>query len=112
MTNPRSLFLPKLPELKEQCPSCPFRDGNDAEFGAIVQKFASLQAHRHIDGEDLRAETLVARARVKADVEQMGDFHCHCTAYDDEMNVKPLSEHRQCPGATRYFVEAGEGAAE
>lgn len=29
----RQLFLPKYRELAEQCASCPFKDGNDKEWG-------------------------------------------------------------------------------
>ena len=106
--NPRKLFLPKLREMPEQCASCPFREDNDEEFGKIIQKLLLMKERREYRGKDLRVQTLIARTNIKHEVRDHGEFHCHCSAYDDDMNVKPVHEHRQCPGATKFYVEAGE----
>jgi len=101
--NPRSLFRPKLPQLKEQCVSCPFRNGNDAEFDEIIKKLDP-----RLKGKKLRRTAFVARLRIRAEAETIGEFACHHTAYDSEMRLRPESERRQCPGATQVFVQAGE----
>ena len=106
--NPRDLWLPKLPELKDQCVSCPFRKGNDKEFAEILVKL-SLKHGRNPDvtpetpPEALRAAIEFSRKLVEHDVQKVGDFACHHTAYDENMNIKPVREHRQCPGATKYY---------
>ena len=96
----RELFRPKLPELKEQCPSCPFRDGNNAEFGAVVARL------RRSFGDDTPVTPFdIGYARIEGRKTAMltGDFVCHCTAYDKDGKLKPRTEHRQCPGATAMY---------
>lgn len=93
----RKLFRPKLSELKEQCPSCPFREGNDKEFGAICMSLASLHQ------EEYPAPLAVARRRIQEEVARFGDFICHCSAYNGDMSLKVTKENRQCPGATKWF---------
>lgn len=101
--NPRDLFLPKLPELAEQCPSCPFRSGNDLEFGEIIRKLCA-------SGNVKFSPAVVRRARasITDEAKHVGDFSCHHTAYRDDMSLKDVREHRQCPGATRAFKESGQ----
>lgn len=84
-----------------QCPSCPFAKGNDKEFGAVMTKLA--RAH----GEENPVPLSVSRAMVRMEISNMGgDFVCHFTAYNiDDMSLKPRTEHRQCPGATKWFKE-------
>lgn len=99
--NPRSLWLPKFKMLPEKCSSCPFRDGNDKEFGAIMQKLADSA------GIDAEVSVHESRGRIKAEVEHQGDFLCHGSVYDKKMGKRPQVEHRQCPGAADYFRAAG-----
>lgn len=100
--NPRKLWRPKMPMLKEPCASCPFRDGNDTEFLKIVRKLAASR------GRPAPQTPHEARGNIKAEAESRGDFACHHTVYDENMDVKPFETHKQCPGAAEYFVKAGE----
>jgi hypothetical protein len=43
----RKFWMPKRKELPSQCASCPFRTGNDAEFGVIVQRLKGAPAFIH-----------------------------------------------------------------
>jgi hypothetical protein len=97
------MFLPKLKELDEQCPSCPYRDGNNKEFGVIVNR---LRKRHGIPGAATSWQIGVARIEVRQTGLVTGDFVCHCTAYDQDMNLKPADQHRQCPGATKAFRES------
>ena len=99
--NPRDLWMPKRPELGQQCVSCPFRRGNDAEFGVIVER---LNEHFGADGTVEQV-----RFAVQYDAERNGDFACHLTAYTETMDERPDHERRQCPGATAVFKAAGAG---
>ncbi len=92
----RQIWTPKREEMREQCASCPFREGNDAEFGAVMRKLAKA------NGVRTRVDVGGARFMVHREVEQMGDFICHQTAYDKDMKLRDASEHKQCPGATRH----------
>lgn len=105
--NLRELFMPKMRSLKEQCVSCPFRDDNDEEFGVIVQRLRDLHDAEISNSTPLSLLVVRARERIRHDTETIGDFRCHCTVYDEDMTVKPMTEHRQCPGATKHFVDAG-----
>lgn len=49
--------------------------------------------------------TWMARHMVREDLTHSGDFHCHGTVYDAAGNVRPVSEHRQCAGATKWYRE-------
>lgn len=99
--NHRSLWRPRLEEAK-QCASCPFRDDNDKEFGAIVRaiKKASGMPPEH------GASVSEARVAVRLDVigpGGRGDFVCHATAYGPGMKLRAKSDHRQCPGASKAW---------
>jgi len=100
--NPRALWTPKRREVPAQCASCPFRVGNDKEFSGILSK---LKAKLGLKPSVKRPEVVAARCQVRMDLEHTGDFACHHTAYDEAMNERPASEHRQCAGATRWFRE-------
>jgi hypothetical protein len=93
----RALFRPKHKELPEQCVSCPFRKGNDKEFQAIVDKLAAA------NGEANPAPLTVVRATIRMDATRVGEFICHHTAYDADMELKDRSHRRQCPGATAWY---------
>lgn len=94
----RALFRPKLPELPEQCVSCPFRSGNDKEFSEICVRLAMTRPE---DGPP--APVTVARARIRMETTLRGEFICHGTAYTRDMALRPQSDHKQCPGATKWF---------
>jgi hypothetical protein len=36
-----------------------------------------------------------------------GDFICHQSVYDENMDLRDKSEHRQCPGATKFHKDGG-----
>lgn len=105
--NIRLLWRPKLPEMAVQCASCPFRVGNHKEFGEVIQrlKIAHGQGSR-ITNNDI----ICARLTVLRDADSSGDFACHHSAYDENMKVRPQSEHRQCPGASGHYRAMGEKA--
>jgi hypothetical protein len=99
VTGARQLWRPRLAELPEQCVSCPFREGNKIEWAGVAAKLAAAGGKSFVDFD-------CVRALVKLDVSEMGgEFHCHQTVYTDKMMLKPLNEHRQCPGASRYWRE-------
>ena len=85
----RALWQPKFPEVAKQCASCPFR------IGRLRVKFGMPSK---VHAEDIRH----ARFCVRMDAEH-GDFVCHHTAYDGEMNQRPVTDYRQCAGATQAF---------
>jgi hypothetical protein len=97
------MWRPKLPMLEKPCVSCPFSKGNDVEFAAVVQRLDPT-----LKGIALAAATMAARNNIETESLTRGDFSCHHTAYDKDMNVKPIREHRQCPGAAKSYVDAGE----
>jgi len=94
----RKLWMPKAPEMKTPCVSCPFLEGND---DAWQEKLEALADHPLSP-----REAKVGRAMVHSEVRMRGDFMCHQTAYDNNMKVKPASEHRQCAGAAKFYREA------
>lgn len=96
----KKLFQPKFPECKVQCPSCPFRTGNNKEFGEIVNR---LETSVGLPGRVTRRQIGSVRLRIMSDVGQRGDFACHLTAYNPDMTRKPTSEFRQCKGATEFY---------
>jgi hypothetical protein len=99
--NPRSLWLPKRKEVCKQCASCPFKEGNDREFGVVAGKLL-------LKAKPTKAQIKKVRDNVKADLARMGsgDFICHMTVLDINDpygKKKPESEHRQCAGATKFW---------
>lgn len=97
------MWLPKLPMLEKPCVSCPFSTGNDKEFSEVVKRLDPS-----LKGISLIAATAAARINIEEEAKTRGDFSCHHTAYDKEMNIKPIREHKQCPGAARVYIAAGE----
>ena len=98
----RQLFRPKLKELPEQCASCPFKDGNDKEWGDVHKRLAAAS------GVEKPLDPRISRWKVRDEIINgfSGDFFCHGTAYNYDMTRRPMSEARQCPGATKLFVES------
>lgn len=111
MTNPRSLFLPKHPECETQCPSCPFRNGNESAFGDVLNKLRLANNQKPRKGFSKIHMAADAKAQIHAEVRFNGDFVCHHTVYafpanmkrGDKAELRPSDERRQCPGATRFF---------
>jgi hypothetical protein len=107
MSNPRELWRPKMPELSEQCVSCPFRNDNDAELAEVMGK---LREKHGIKGKVKKRDVAYLRYKVLTeDIAHTGDFACHHTAYDyaNGMQDKPRSAHRQCPGAAAEYKRQG-----
>lgn len=96
----RKFFLPKTKEVTEQCVSCPFRAGNDEEWRAILSK---LRAAKGLPGEITKGHAARTRNEVHEDCANQGEFRCHHSVYNPDMTMKPVSEHRQCKGATLWF---------
>ena len=95
----RQSWSPKRKEMPTQCASCPFRTDNDPEFKAVLDKLVQSNGGG-------TANTDMARFRIKQDLLQMGgDFICHQSAYDENMDLRDKSEHRQCPGATKFYKD-------
>jgi hypothetical protein len=88
----RKAWMPRMRELPAQCASCPFTDGNDAEFAAVVAR---------LDGSPAVAR--FARLKIRQECSLSGEFACHGTVYDQAMRVRPRSAHRQCPGASAHY---------
>ncbi len=99
--NPRDLWTPKLPEVKKRCASCPFLEDNDAEFETLVKKLAAHNGE-HIRPELVSLHVKVARERIEKDADEMGDFACHSTVYNEDMSLKPREQWQQCKGATEW----------
>jgi len=108
MSNPRKLWSPKLPTLKESCPSCPFREDNDEEFLDVVNRLRKSKGEPSLEGLDGLMGVAFVRSNIKEETKFIGDFACHCTAYDEKMNPRPQVDRRQCPGAAAYYVKMGE----
>lgn len=93
------MWEPKLPPVAAQCASCPFRTDNDKEFGGVI---ARLREKLGMPGKVTAACIRHARFHTRIDAEN-GDFICHGSAYDAEMNQRPATDHRQCAGATEAY---------
>jgi len=101
-SNGRHLWMARLPEVEKQCKSCPFLEGNDKEFGAVVNALKKKGGMGTDDGHTVEE----ARENVKFDALQRGDLACHATAYGPNMELQPRSEHRQCIGASKAYKES------
>lgn len=95
-------WVPKLSEMPEQCSSCPFRIGNNEEFGKIVER---LRKKHGVKGRMTNMHVFHARMMIMEDLKRIGsgDFICHSTVYDPSMAARSPGEHKQCPGATAWF---------
>jgi hypothetical protein len=92
--------VPMLAEVRRQCASCPFREGNDKELREFL-------VNAHICS---RTESRKRARRVREEVKRDtlgsdGDFTCHHSVYTREGKDRPERLHRQCAGATKFFVE-------
>lgn len=94
----RKLWMPKAPEMKTPCVSCPFLKDNDELWH---EKIESLSDHPMSPGE-----VAIARQMIHSEVRARGDFMCHQTAYDVGMQIRHVNEHRQCAGAAKFYREA------
>ncbi len=101
-TNPRQMWRPKLPEVAVQCASCPFREGNDDEFRAVLKKMLGASVLTEEGLQDVRDE-------IKESLQYSGDFICHHTALKVGGELRPLQDRRQCPGATAWFRSSTAG---
>jgi len=96
----RAMWSPQRKERADQCASCPFKEGNDEEWKAVLESLAES------DGMDLGdVDPDGARAMIHAEVSERGDFSCHQTAYDvdGDMERRDLRKLLQCPGASKHF---------
>lgn len=101
--NPRKFWLPRRPELPEQCASCPFREDNEAEFGLIATRlFKSAGKKKPPTADQIRQ----VRHNVHMDCQDRGEFICHGTAYNEDMTLKDPKGHRQCPGASKFYRDS------
>lgn len=102
---PTELFMPKRQELKEQCKSCPFRQGNDFDFGEVLNKLRVTAGKKPLKGWDLVSLSVGAKEQIREEVKMNGEFICHHTAYEvsgKALVKKEESSFRQCPGATKH----------
>lgn len=102
---PNELFIPKREELKEQCKSCPFREGNDLDFGDVLNKLRVSAGKKSLRGWDVVSMAVQAKEQIREEVRLNGEFICHHTAYDasgDKLVNKKSESFRQCPGATKH----------
>lgn len=95
------MFKSQREECKEQCLSCPFRFGNNTEFGEILHRLKKKFGGPLMPRPTAK-EITSARIMVMKDTEVRGDFSCHLTVYDKDMTEKPPAQWRQCPGATKW----------
>lgn len=94
------LWKPRHKVLAEKCLSCPFSFGNHDAFGAVVTRLKRKMGKTRPASD---ADITTARMRVRMDIDEHGpEFACHNSVYDENMNLRPGKEHRQCPGAIDY----------
>lgn len=109
MTTRMTGWRPRFPERETQCASCPFLEGNDEQFGKIVNALRAKDAELHGKKPPKPASPAIikrARASVKLDVLcRTPDFACHASVYGPEMKVGDPRDWRQCPGATKLARE-------
>jgi len=96
-------WTPKLKARIGQCASCPFLKDNNKEWLEICDKLRV--SHGIAPGGMFNAWH--ARYEVMKDVLERGDFACHHSVYDPQMNMRDQSDHRQCPGATTFYDAEG-----
>lgn len=106
----RQLWKPRRQELAEQCVSCPFRDGNTEAWMEILEKLRqSAPPGTKVKKTPInKRDASRARVTVRMDCMTVGEFACHHSVYDTNMKTKPATEHRQCPGASKFFREGPE----
>ena len=89
--------------LPAQCASCPFRDGNDEEWAAVVNRLRVANGLRPVKTKSKVIKHARTAVRIETGMLGRPNFACHGTAYDDKMNIRPLKDHRQCPGAVEFI---------
>lgn len=105
----RRLWMPKRTELKEPCASCPFRQGNDDEFGEVVNRLRKANGMGKLPFHIPEGRRVLddVRLSLEREVEEHGgEFVCHQTAYrldDDDMKMRDEAAWRQCAGAARHY---------
>lgn len=93
-------WQPRIAGCEQQCASCPFRQGNNAEFGSIVERLRKAEGIR---GKATRAIIGFARISLFMELETAGDFACHVSVYRPDMTMRDRKEWRQCAGATEVY---------
>lgn len=93
-------WRPKRQEVASQCASCPFRVGNNVEFGEVANR---LRRAEGIMRPASREDVGFARLSLFMEAVEGGDFACHCSVYNADMSKRPMSEWRQCKGATQAY---------
>lgn len=101
----RKLWQPRRPQLPAQCASCPFHKDNDAEFSVIVNRLRKKEGMKPVVPHSKTVKEARSRVRLELLCLGTGEFLCHGTVYGEDMTIKPMSEHRQCPGAAKFFRE-------
>lgn len=104
----RRVWRPKMKEVERACVSCPFRIGNEEAFAAVVVRLRRVFKQDELPLFDLHMAAAEARKRVAEDVNRVGDFACHNTAYYPDGSERPESDRRQCKGASLYYRTAGD----
>lgn len=85
------------------CASCPFRKDNDEAFGEVIQK---LRTSRGDLSPVTPFDIACVRESIRRERRYGGDFLCHATVYDKEMQAD-TSSGLQCPGASEYYRNGG-----
>jgi|GEM_PF-2100954 hypothetical protein len=102
-TEHKTHWIPRHRELPVACASCPFREGNDAEFAVIVNRLRKHEGLKPVVPHGSTVKQVRSKVRVELLMLGTGEFHCHCTAYNEDMTSKPLHAHRQCAGAAEWY---------
>lgn len=110
MSNPAP-WRPRRPEVPVQCASCPFREDNNEAFACIVNRLRKTEGLRPVKPGSKVVKT--ARSKIRIDLLCLGsgEFYCHGTVYNEDMTTKPISEYRQCAGATAFWRDVKGGAS-
>lgn len=91
--------------LPAQCASCPFRDGNDAEWGVVVNKLRKAHGLKPVKPGSHIIKHARKSVRLETAMKGSDQFACHGSAYDENMQIRPAKEHRQCPGAVEFMKQ-------
>lgn len=82
------------------CPSCPFLEGNDEQFGEIVKKLRKSFGFETTHKFDI----LYARRSVTEEAIEHRTLLCHCSVYDADMKTS-YENPQQCAGLRQYLEE-------
>lgn len=101
-----ALPMPRPTRLKEPCVSCPFRQGNDAAFAAVIDRLCDGAGRLR---PALPAEYAAARRSVVGEAKRTGRLCCHCSVYD--ASGKPdLRNTTECAGLVAWMTARRETA--